>query len=92
MKDRMTLGHIADVAESAALTMADGRATGSLRIALGERCFRVPPYRRHSFGSPSNVWSARDRLRDQRPQSPKCRAALRASRATPLAHYKLRSL
>ena len=27
MKDRMTLGHIADVAESAALTMADGRAT-----------------------------------------------------------------
>ena len=42
MKDHMTLGHIADVAESAALTVADPRATGSLRIALGERCFREP--------------------------------------------------
>ena len=27
MKDRMTLGHDADVAETAALTLADGRAT-----------------------------------------------------------------
>jgi hypothetical protein len=34
MKDRMTLGHIADVAESAALTMADGRATERIIEAI----------------------------------------------------------
>ena len=32
------------------------RPTGSLRIALGERCFRVPPGRRHSFDAPVIGW------------------------------------
>ena len=34
MKNRMTLGHIADAAETAALTMADGRATERIIEAL----------------------------------------------------------
>ena len=121
MKDRMTLGHITDVAESAALTMADGRATGSLRIALGERCFREPSLRsalvRLTFqcmiGSRLPRQSASSRtempcrprgslrpLRFTRALVFDCAASLRskassahlASRATPLAHYKLRSL
>ena len=28
----------------------------------GVRCFRVPPFRRHSFGAPVSIRSARDRL------------------------------
>ena len=41
MKDRMTLGHIADVAESAALTMADGRATERIVEACDWRQIRT---------------------------------------------------
>ena len=41
MKDRMTLGHIADVAESAALTMADGRATERIVEACDWRDIRT---------------------------------------------------
>ena len=41
MKDRMTLGHIADVAESAALTMADGRATERIVEACDWRDVRT---------------------------------------------------
>ena len=46
MKDRMTLGHIADVAESAALTMADGRAT--------ERIVEACDYTETANASPSS--------------------------------------
>ena len=41
MKDRMTLGHIADVAESTALTMADGRATERIVEACDWRQIRT---------------------------------------------------
>ena len=46
MKDRMTLGHIADVAESAALTMADGRATERIVEACNGEVGRVGRARR----------------------------------------------
>ena len=41
MKDRMTLGHITDVAESAAFTMADGRATERIVEACDWRDIRT---------------------------------------------------
>ena len=68
------------------------RPTGSLRIALGERCFREPTLRAALVRRTGQRLTARDCQGNQRPHAPKCRAALRASRATPLAHYKLRSL
>ena len=52
MKDRMTLGHIADVAESAALTMADGRAT--------ERIVEACDYTETANASPSTDISLLD--------------------------------
>ena len=52
MKDRMTLGHIADVAESAALTMADGRAT--------ERIIEACDYAETSNASPASDISLLD--------------------------------
>ena len=52
MKDRMTLGHIADVAESAALTMADGRAT--------ERIVEACDYAETSNASPASDISLLD--------------------------------
>ena len=41
MKDRMTLGHIADAAQSAALTIADDRATERIVEACDWRQIRV---------------------------------------------------
>ena len=41
MKDRMTLGHIADAAESAALTMVDPRATERIVEACDWRDIRT---------------------------------------------------
>ena len=35
---------------------------GAIRSAWGWMCFRVPPFRRHSFGAPVRIRSARDRL------------------------------
>ena len=75
-------GHVIPASSKVASTPGI-RPTGSLRIALGERCFRVPPCRRHSFGSLSSVWSARDCQGNRRPQSPKCRAAF----AAPCGHF-----
>ena len=41
MKDRMTLGHIADAAQSAALTMVDPRATERIVEACDWRDIRI---------------------------------------------------
>ena len=52
MKDRMTLGHIADAAESAALTVADPRAT--------ERIVEACDYTETANASPSTDISLLD--------------------------------
>ena len=54
MKDRMTLGHDADVAETAALTLADERAT--------ERIYEFLDYRHDRMAEGGTIGAALARL------------------------------
>ena len=87
MKDRMTLGHIADAAESAALTVADPRAT--------ERIVEVCDYMETANASPTTDISLLDEQciraaveRVRRALGNKCAEVARAY----LSHKNWRSL
>ena len=59
------------------------RPTGSLRIALGERCFREPSLRSALVRRTGQRLTARDCQGNRRPHAPKCRAVL----AAPCGHF-----